>query len=108
MAADTLLVAADKIHSQEPLDKWQLGILEDSAYQAREILATVLATELTVLAYHTVMTTTVGANDITISPTTFNDGLLALLVRVEIRGEGDNAVEFLEIYHNTWSFLFKF
>jgi hypothetical protein len=101
-------VRRDKIHSQEPLDEWQLGILEDSAYQAREILATVLTTELTVFASHTVMTATVRTNNITISPSTFDDGLLALLVRVEIRGEGDNAIELLEIYHNTWSFLFKF
>jgi hypothetical protein len=101
-------VRRDKIHSQEPLDEWQLGILEDSAYQAREILATVLTTELTVFASHTVMTATVRTNNITISPSTFDDGLLALLVRGEIRGEGDNAIELLEIYHNTWSFLFKF
>ena len=98
----------DKIHSQEPLDEWQLGILEDSTNETREILATVLATELTVLASHAVMTATVRTNNITIRPTTFDDGLLALLVRVEIRGEGDNAIELLEIYQNTWSFLFKF
>jgi hypothetical protein len=101
-------VRRDKVHSQEPLDKWQLGILEDSTNETREILATVLATELTVLASHAVMTTTVGAYYITIRPTTLDDGLLAFLVRVEIRGEGDNAIELLEIYHNTWSFLFKF
>ena len=98
----------DKVHSQEPLNKWEFGVLEYSAYQARKVLATVFATKLTILAYHTVMTTAVGANDITVSPTRFDDGLLALLVRVEIRGEGDNAVEFLKVYHNTWSFLFKF
>ena len=45
------------------------------------------------------MTATIGAYDITVSPSTLNDGLLALLVRVEIRGEGDNAVELLEINH---------
>ena len=89
----------DKVHSQEPLDEWQLGILKDSTNEAREVLTTVLATELTILASHTVMTTAVGAYYITISPSTFDDGLFALLVRVEIRGEGDNAVELLEIYH---------
>ena len=95
----------DKVHSQEPLDKWEFGILEDSTNEAREILTTVLATELTILAYNTMMTTTVGAYDITVSPTTFDDGLLALLVRVEIRGEGDNTVELLEINHNAELFL---
>jgi hypothetical protein len=54
------------------------------------------------------MTTTVGAYYVTVRPSTLDDGLLALLVRIEIRGEGDNAIELLEIYHNTWSFLFKF
>jgi hypothetical protein len=98
-------VGRNKVHSQEPLDKWQLGILEDSTNEAREIFTTRLATKFTVLASHTVMTTTVGANHITIRPTTLDDGLLALLVRVEIRGEGDNAVELLEIYHNTWFFI---
>jgi hypothetical protein len=101
-------VGRNKVHSQEPLEEWQFGILEDSTNKAREILATVLATELTVLASHTVMTTTVGAYYVTVRPSTLDDGLLALLVRIEIRGEGDNAIELLEIYHNTWSFLFKF
>ena len=98
----------DKVHSQEPLDEWQLGILKDCTNEAREVPSASFATELTVLASHTVMTTTVWAYNITVSPSTLYDGLLALLVRVEIRGEGDNAVEFLKVYHNTWSFLFKF
>jgi hypothetical protein len=77
-------VRRDKVHSQEPLDKWQLGVLEDSTNEAREILATVLATEFTVLASHTVMTTTVRAYNITIRPSTLDDGLLALIVRVKV------------------------
>ena len=92
----------DKVHSQEPLDEWQLGILKDSTNEAREILATVLATELTVLASHTVMTTTVWAYNILVitdTPTRFDDGLLALVISSEIRGERDNAVELLEINH---------
>jgi hypothetical protein len=77
-------VGRNKVHCQEPLDKWQLGILEDCTNKAREILATVLATELTVLASHTVMTTTVRAYNITIRPSTFDNGLLALIVRVKV------------------------
>jgi len=77
-------VGRDKVHSQEPLDEWQLGILEDSTNKAREILATVLATELTVLASHTVMTTTIGAYNITVSPSTLDDGLLALVISIEV------------------------
>ena len=92
----------DKVHSQKPLDEWQLGILKDSTNKAREILATVLATELTVLASHTVMTTTVWAYNILVitdTPPRFDDGLLALVISSEIRGERDNAVELLEINH---------
>ena len=59
----------DKVHSQEPFDKWQLGILEDSTNKAREVPSTSLATELTILANNTVMPTTVGAYNITVRPT---------------------------------------
>jgi hypothetical protein len=84
VGTDTLLVRRDKVHSQEPLDEWQLGILEDSTNEAREILATVLASELTVLASHTVMTTTVRAYYVTVRPSTLYDGLFAFLVRVKV------------------------
>jgi hypothetical protein len=59
----------DKVHSQEPFDKRQFGVLKDSTNEAREVPSTSLATELTILANNTVMPTTVGANNITIRPT---------------------------------------
>jgi hypothetical protein len=46
-----------------------------------------------------VMTTTIWAYNVTVRPTWLYDGLLALLVRGEVWGKGDNAVELLEIYH---------
>ena len=59
----------DKVHNQEPLDEWQLGIFEDSTNKAREVPSASLATELTILAYNTVMTTAVGTNNVTVRPT---------------------------------------
>jgi len=69
IGTDTLLVRRDKVHSQEPLDEWQLGILEDCTNEAREVPSTSLATELTIFAYNAMMTTTVGANNVTVRPT---------------------------------------
>jgi hypothetical protein len=59
----------DKVHSQEPLDKWQLGILKDCTNKAREVPSASLATELTILAYNTVMTATIWAYNVTVRPT---------------------------------------
>jgi hypothetical protein len=58
--------------------------------------------ETSILGHLAVMLTTIGANNIlllTNTPTTLYDGLLALLIRGEIRCERDNAVELLEINH---------
>jgi hypothetical protein len=107
MAANALLVATDKIHSQEPLDKWQFGVLEDCTNKAREVLTTSLATELTILANNAMVSTTIRAYNVTIRPTAFDDGLLALIVRGEVRCERNDAVEFLEVYHILEVFLFK-
>jgi hypothetical protein len=59
----------DKVHSQEPLDKWQLGILKDCTNKTREVPSASLATELTILAYNTMMTTTIWAYNVTVRPT---------------------------------------
>ena len=74
---------------------------------AREVLTTRLATELSIFANNAMVSTTIRANNVTIRPTWLDDGLLALLVRGEVRCKGDNTVELLEIYHNTWSFFIK-
>ena len=92
----------DKVHCQEPLDKWQLGILKDSTNEAREVLVAPCAMETTILGHLAMMLTAIRANNVlllTDTPTTLNDGLLSLLIRSEIRGKGDNAVELLEINH---------
>ena len=109
MAANSFLVAADKIHSNEPFDEWQLCILEDSTYEARKVLVALCAVETSVLGHLAVMFTTIRANNVlllTDTPTTLNDGLLALLVRSEIRCERDNVVELLEINYNTELFFY--
>jgi len=77
----------DKVHSQEPLDKWQLGILEDSTNEARKVLVASCAMETSILGHLAVMFTAIRTNNvlfITNTPTTLYDGLLALLVRGEI------------------------
>lgn len=99
MTADTFLVTADEIHSQEPLDEWQLGVLEDSTDKAGEVLATGLATELAVLANGTMVSSAIGTYNVTVSPTRLDDGLLALCVRGEVGREGNDVVELLEINH---------
>ena len=64
-----------------------------------------LAAKLTILANNAMMTTAIWANNITITPSAFDDGLLALVFSGEIRGKGNNAVELLEINHNAELFL---
>jgi hypothetical protein len=90
-------VAADKVHCNKPLNKRQLSIVENSLDKTREILATVLTTELTVFANNTVMLVTVWTFNIllvTHTPTCFCNGLLALLVCVEVHRHINDVVEF--------------
>ena len=80
----------DKVHSQEPLDEWQLGILKDSTNKARKVLVAPCAMETSILGHLAVMLTTIRANNVlpfTNTPTTLYDSLLALLIRGEIRCE---------------------
>ena len=62
-------MAADKVHGHEPLDKRQLGILEDSAHETGEVLETVVATETSVTTLGAMVCATIGANHVTVSPT---------------------------------------
>jgi hypothetical protein len=80
----------DKVHCQEPLDKWQLGILKDSTNEAREVLVAPCAMETTILGHLAMMLTTIRANNVlflTNTPSTLYDGLLAFVIRGEIRCE---------------------
>ena len=58
MAADTLLVRRYEIHSNEPLDKWQLGVLEDCTNEARKVLVAFSTVETSVLGHLAVMLAT--------------------------------------------------
>ena len=49
----------DKVHSQEPLDKWQLGILEYSANETRKVLVALSAMETTIFGHLTMVLTTI-------------------------------------------------
>ena len=80
----------DKIHSQEPLDKWQLGILENCTNETRKVLVALSAMEAAILGHLAMVLAAIWANNVlllTNTPTTFDDGLLALLIRGEIRGK---------------------
>ena len=87
MAADTLLVAADKIHSNEPFDEWQLSVFKDCTNETRKVLSTSLTAKFTIFASHTVMPPTIRTNNVllvTNAPTTLNDGLLAYIIGSEV------------------------
>jgi len=87
MAADTLLVGRDKVHCQEPLDEWQLGVLEDSTDKAGKVLVALSAMETSILGHLAMMLATIRTNNVLLianTPTALNDDLLALLVRSEI------------------------
>jgi hypothetical protein len=100
VTTNTLLIGRYKIHSKKPLNKWKFGILKDSTHQAREVFFTTLATESTISSFYAMMLPTIWANNITISPTTFNDCLSAHFLGVEVCCESDKTVEISEIYHN--------
>ena len=64
--------------------------------------------EATILGHLAMVLAAIGANNVLLlanTPTTLDDGLLALLIRGEIRGERNNTVELLEINHNAELFL---
>ena len=87
--ANTLLMTADKVHCNEPLDKWQLGVLEDCANETRKVLVALSAMETSILGHLAMMLATIWANNVLLvanTPTCLSDGLLALVIRVEIRG----------------------
>ena len=64
MAADTLLVRWNEVHCHKPLDKGQLGVLEDCANQAGEIPLALVAAEPLVLASTAMVSTAVGADNV--------------------------------------------
>ena len=103
MRTDTLLVAADKVHSHKPLSQGYLGVFKDSADFLAEILVALGAAEPAVSTFMTVVLSTIGADNIllvTDSPTGINDCLTAFVFGAEINSNGIKGVEFAEINHN--------
>ena len=93
MARYALLMGRYEIHSHEPFDKWKVGVLEDCPHKAREIPSAMLATETTVRAFHAMMTATIGANDIAVSPSRLDDGFLADVVIRKVGYERNEVIE---------------
>ena len=96
----TLLVAADKIHSHKPLNQGYLGILEDSTYGNGEGAVAMRADILSVLAYVTMVLSTIGANHITVSPTGLSNSLLAFGRRIKVEGNVYKRIEVSEVNQN--------
>ena len=98
-------MTGNKIHSNEPLTKGYLGILEDSTYSNGEITVTMVATVSSVLAFYAMVLTAVGANNIVLLPTGITDNPTALVFRIKVVGEFENAIESAEVYHIAQVFL---
>ena len=97
-------MGADKIHRNEPLAKADFRVLEDSAYQYREVLSALWATEQTILAGVTMVSATERADDIVLIPTGIEDCLFAFGLVVEAVSEGEYGVESGEVNHKTCIF----
>ena len=101
MRGNALLVAADKVHGHEPLDEGHLCPLEYSPDKAGEVVQARLAAEAPVLPDLTLVRSAVGADYVAVRPTALDNGLAARFLRVEVRGKGDDVVEFAEVYHSS-------
>ena len=92
-------MGSNQIHSNEPLGKWNFGVLKDSADKAREVLVAMCAVESSVLGGLAVVFATIRADDVTVCPSAFDDSLLAGGFVIEVIGKRDKAVELGKIYH---------
>ena len=97
-------MGADEIHRNEPLAKADFSVLEDSAYQYREVLSALWATERTILADVAMVPATERADDIVFIPTGIEDSLPAFGLAVEVVREGEYGVESGEVNHKTCIF----
>lgn len=89
----------NKVHSNEPLGKWCFGVLKDCSYKAGEILVAMSAMVSAVLGCLAVMFATIWANDVSVSPSTFDNSLFADVFGIEVSGKRNKAVELCKIYH---------
>lgn len=84
MGRYALLVAADEVHRHEPLDERHLGVLEYRTDEAREVLEAMATTETPVASLGAMALAAIGADDVTVGPTRFDNGLLASFFSIEI------------------------
>jgi uncharacterized protein (UPF0264 family) len=98
---DALLVAADKVHGDEPLAEGYLRILKDSTDGDGEILAAVRATKRTILAVMAMMLTAERADHIVLIPTGLKDGLTAFDFRIKVGCQFKDGVETSEVNHKS-------
>jgi hypothetical protein len=98
MGGNTLLMAADKVHGNEPLNQRQFGVLEDSTHETRKVLEAVVATEATIATLAAMVCAAVGANHVAVAPTRIDDCLLAFLLGIEIGGERNDVVESAKVH----------
>lgn len=89
----------NKVHSHEPLGKWCFGILKDCSYKAGEILVAMCAMVSAVLGCLAVVLAAIWANDVSVSPSAFDNCLFADVFGVEVSGKRNKAVELGKIYH---------
>jgi hypothetical protein len=68
MRGNTLLMRRDEIHGNEPLNERNLRILKDCANKDRKVPSTVWATILSILASLAMVSTAIGAYNVTIRP----------------------------------------
>lgn len=90
---NAFLVARNEVHGKEPLHKGNLRVLENSAYSDGEIALAVRTAITAVLAFYAVVSTAVGAYNITVSPTAVTDGAAATFLAVEVGGKFEDAIE---------------
>ena len=64
-----------------------------------------VATVSSVLAFYTMVFAAVWANDIVLIPTGITDNSTALVFRIKVVGEFENAIESAEVYHIAQVFL---
>lgn len=105
MGRNALLVATDKVHSHEPLDEWNLRVLEDGSDKHGEIALAVVAAVTAVGAFYAVVASAVRANDVALAPTGVADCTDAALLGVEVLGDCENGVEVREVNHSKGSFM---
>lgn len=98
---DTLLVARDKVHRNEPLAEGNLRVLKDSSHKHGEIGLAVTAMETAIGSNGAMVLTAERADNIFLLPTGFVDGLTAFLLGGEVIGQFKDAIEASEVNHKT-------